>query len=195
MISDAKEIMALFPTVSSVQSSCKLPLLQQLMTAIENNIKSNVNNDDDLDGGIKIRLIIPFDNAIDEITQKFRHNKGILVNYVDEIKEYSIDRSVLLIIDKKISIIIGINEQDGINNNNDGNKNNCLLKPKSIFLYNKDDNDASKSAVISQISAFEIIWNQADTKTVIENRAKGEEDYINVSEDEFRRLIHQKRVF
>ncbi len=189
IISDAKEIMALFPTVSSVQSSYKLPLMQQLMTAIENNIKSDVNDDNDLHGILKIRLIIPFDNAMDEITQKFRQNKGILVNYVDETKECSIDRSVLLIIDKKISIIIGINEQDGINKNNYGNKNNNLLKSKSIFLYNKDDNDASKSAVFSHITAFEIIWNQAETKKMIENADKAKEDFINICAHELRSPI------
>ena len=134
IISDAKEIMALFPTVSSVQSSYNLSLLQQLMTAIENNIKSDVNDDDDLDRCLKIRLIIPFDAAIDKITQKISQNKGIVVNYIDETKECSIDRPVLLIIDKKISIIIRINEQDDINNNNDGNKNANQTKPKGIYL-------------------------------------------------------------
>ncbi|HYZ95102.1 MAG TPA: HAMP domain-containing sensor histidine kinase, partial [Nitrososphaeraceae archaeon] len=138
---------------------------------------------------LKIRLIIPFDAAIDEITQKFRQNKGVLVNYVDENKEYSIDRPALLIIDKKISIIIGINEQDEINNNNDGNKNNCLLKPKSIFLYNKDDNDASQSAVFSHITAFEIIWNQAETKKMVEDADKAKEDFINICAHELRSPI------
>ncbi len=189
IISDAKEIMALFPTVSSVQSFYRLSLLSQLMAAIENNIKSNVDDDDDIDRGLKIRLIIPFDKAIDEITQKFRQYKCILVNYVDEIKEYSIDRSVLLIIDKKVSIIIGINEQDDINNNKDENKNNNLLKSKSIFLYNKDDNDASKSAVFSHITAFEIIWNQAETKKMIENADKAKEDFINICAHELRSPI------
>lgn len=193
MISDAKEIMALFPTVSSVQSSYGLSLLQQLMTAIENNVKSDVNDDDDddddLDSGLKIRLIIPFGAAIDDITQKLRQNKGILVNYVDEIKEHSIDRAVLLIIDKKISIIIGINEQDDINNDNDGNKNNNLLKSRSVFLYNKYDNDASKSTVFSHITAFEIIWNQAETKKMIENADKAKEDFINICAHELRSPI------
>ena len=88
MISDAKEIMALFPTVSSLQSFYRLSLLSQLMAAIENNIKSNVDDDDDIDRGLKIRFLIPFDKALDEITQKFRQYKGILINYVDEIKEF-----------------------------------------------------------------------------------------------------------
>ncbi|HYO05444.1 MAG TPA: hybrid sensor histidine kinase/response regulator [Phototrophicaceae bacterium] len=190
IIFDAKEIMALFPTVSSVQSSYSLSLLQQLMAAIENNIKSDVNDDvEDMDRGLKIRLIIPFDAALDEITQKFRQNKGIMVNYVDETKEYSIDGSALLIIDKKISIIIGINEQDNINNNNDGNKNNNLLKSESIFLFNKDDNDGSKSAVFSHITAFEIIWNQAETKKMIENADKAKEDFINICAHELRSPI------
>ena len=189
MISDAKEIMALFPTVSSLQSFYRLSLLSQLMAAIENNIKSNVDDDDDIDRGLKIRFLIPFDKALDEITQKFRQYKGILINYVDEIKEYSIDRSVLLIIDKKVSIIIGINEQDDINNNKDGNKNNSLLKSKSIFLYNKDDNDASKSAVFSHITAFEIIWNQAETKKMLENADKAKEDFINICAHELRSPI------
>ncbi|HYP42585.1 MAG TPA: HAMP domain-containing sensor histidine kinase, partial [Candidatus Nitrosocosmicus sp.] len=189
IISDAKEIMALFPTVSSVQSSFELSLLQQLMTAIENGIKSDVNGDDDLDRSLKVRLVIPFDAAIDEITQKFRQNKGVLVNYVDEKKEHSIDRPALLIIDKKISMIIGINEQDDINNNNDGNKNNCLLKSKSIFLYNKDDNDASKSVVFSHITAFEIIWNQAETKKMVEDADKAKEDFINICAHELRSPI------
>ncbi|MBA3285519.1 MAG: hybrid sensor histidine kinase/response regulator [Nitrosopumilus sp.] len=190
IISDAKEIMALFPTVSSVKSFYGLSLLPQLMAATENNIKSSVNDDDDdIDRGLKIRLIIPFDNAIDEIAQKFRQNKGILVNYVDEIKEHSIDRPVLLIIDKKISVIIGINEQDDIHDNNDGDKNNNLLKSKSVFLYNKDDNDASKSAVFSHITAFEIIWNQAETKKMIENTDKAKEDFINICAHELRSPI------
>ena len=189
MISDAKEIMALFPTVSSLQSFYRLSLLSQLMAAIENNIKSNVDDDDDIDRGLKIRFLIPFDKALDEITQKFRQYKGILINYVDEIKEYSIDRSVLLIIDKKVSIIIGINEQDDINNNKDGDKNNSLLKSKSIFLYNKDDNDASKSAVFSHITAFEIIWNQAETKKMLENADKAKEDFINICAHELRSPI------
>ncbi len=189
IISDAKEIMALFPTVRSVQSFYRLSLLPQLMAAIENNIESNVDDDDDIDRSLKIRLIIPFDKAIDEITQKFRQNKGILVNYVNEIKEHSIDRSVLLIIDKKISIMIGINEQDDINNNNNENKNNNLLMSKSIFLYNRDDNEASKSAVFSHITAFEIIWNQAETKKMIENADKAKEDFINICAHELRSPI------
>ncbi|MEJ7641493.1 MAG: hybrid sensor histidine kinase/response regulator [Candidatus Nitrosocosmicus sp.] len=190
IISDAKEIMALFPTVSSVKSFYGLSLLPQLMAATENNIKSSVNDDDDdIDRGLKIRLIIPFDNAIDEIAQKFRQNKGILVNYVDEIKEHSIDRPVLLIIDKKISVIIGINEQDDIHDNNDEDKDNNLLKSKSVFLYNKDDNDASKSAVFSHITAFEIIWNQAETKKMIENTDKAKEDFINICAHELRSPI------
>ncbi len=189
IISDAKEIMALFPTVRSVQSFYRLSLLPQLMAAIENNIESNIDDDDDIDRSLKIRLIIPFDKAIDEITQKFRQNKGILVNYVNEIKEYSIDRSVLLIIDKKISITIGINEQDDINNNNNENKNNNLLMSKSIFLYNRDDNEASKSAVFSHITAFEIIWNQAETKKMIENADKAKEDFINICAHELRSPI------
>ena len=189
IISDAKEIMALFPTVRSVQSFYRLSLLPQLMAAIENIIESNVDDDDDIDRSLKIRLIIPFDKAIDEITQKFRQNKGILVNYVNEIKEHSIDRSVLLIIDKKISIMIGINEQDDINNNNNENKNNNLLMSKSIFLYNRDDNEASKSAVFSHITAFEIIWNQAETKKMIENADKAKEDFINICAHELRSPI------
>ena len=190
IISDAKEIMALFPTVSSAKSFCRLSLLAQLMAAIENNIKSNVNdNDDDIDRNLKIRLVIPFDNAMDEITQKFKQNKGVLVNYFDEIKEHSIDRPVLLIIDKKISIVIGINEHDNIHNNNDVDKNNNLPKLKSIFLYNKDDNDASKSAVFSHITAFEIIWNQAETKKMIENAEKAKEDFINICAHELRSPI------
>lgn len=191
IISEAREIMALFPTVSSVQSSYRLSLLQQLMTAIENNIKSNVNDDvDDIDGGLKIRLIIPFDEAMDGITQKIRQNKGILVNHVDEIKEEcSIDRSILLIVDKKISVIIGINDQDGANNDDGENKSNRLLKSESVFMYNKDDDDASKSAVFSHITAFEIIWNQAETKKMLENADKAKEDFINICAHELRSPI------
>jgi signal transduction histidine kinase len=191
IISDAKEIMALFPTVRSVQSFYKLSLLPQLRTAIENNLKINVNDDDDDDigNGLKIRLIFPFDKATDEITQEFRQNKCILVNYFDEIKEYSVDGSVLLIVDKKISLIIGIGKQDDINNNNDGTKNNSLLKSKSISMYNKDDGYESKSAVFSHITAFEIIWNQAETKKMIENADKAKEDFINICAHELRSPI------
>ncbi len=188
VISDAKEIMALFPAVSSVLPSCRLSLLQQLMSTMERSIKSNMDYDG-VGSPIKIRLIIPFDNAMDEIIQKFRHNNNILVNYVDELQDHSIDGLILLIIDKKISIVIGVSEQDNDNNNNYGDKNNDALNPGLTFLYNKLDNNVSKSIVFSHITAFEIIWNQAETKKKIENTDKVKEDFINICAHELRSPI------
>ena len=56
-------------------------------------------------------------------------------------------------------------------------------------MYNKDDNDASKSAVFSHITAFEIIWNQAETKKMLENADKAKEDFINICAHELRSPI------
>ena len=188
VISDAKEIMALFPSVNSVLPSYKLSLLQQLMSTKERSIKSSMDYDG-VGSHLKIRLIIPFDNAMDEIIQKFRHNNNILVNYVDELQDHSIDGPILLIIDKKISIVIGVNEQDNDNNNNYGDKNNDALNYELTFLYNKHDNDVSKSVVISHITAFEIIWKQAETRKIIENTDKVKEDFINICAHELRSPI------
>jgi signal transduction histidine kinase/CheY-like chemotaxis protein len=192
-ISNAKEIMALFPTVDSVLPSFRSSLLQQLMTEIENNFKKTVNNDNDESRLPQIRLLIPFDEVINEIIQKSEYGKNILINYVNEIKNYSIDDAVLLILDKKISLILKAkepNDNGNIINSNDDDKNHeDLSNSHLIFLYNKFDNAESKSIVLSHIAAFEHIWDQAETNKLIEinDRLKG--DFINICAHELRSPI------
>ena len=125
MISEAKEIMAIFPTVKSVLSTYNSALIQQLIFTMRNNFNDSENNHE---GAIKnnpeIRIIIPQDKEIDDIIQGFRQNKNTHIRNISEINDIFVDKAIFIIIDRKISIIIKVNEQDGDDNNDDTNNSN-----------------------------------------------------------------------
>ena len=189
IISNATEIMALFPSVNSVLSFNTSTIMMHLIAVMENNVNSE-NKDNNVDNNLKIRIIIPYDGVIDTIIQKFKQNKNTFIHHISGIKDNSVEKAVFLIVDRKISIVYRINEQDNHqeNFNNNGN-NNIQTSQDAVFLYNQDDNGISRSVVFSHISAFETLWIQAEKYEEMKNKDKVQEDFINICAHELRSPI------
>src|SRR5215213_7881484 len=121
-ISQAKEIMAVFPTVKSVLSTQKSALIQQLILKMQSNINdSDTNHGNAIDNNPKIRIIIPQDKEIDDIIEGFRQNKNTHVHNISGINGIFMDKAIFIIIDKKTSIIIKTGEQGNNDDCGDGN--------------------------------------------------------------------------
>jgi hypothetical protein len=63
--------MALFPSGRSVLSFKTSLIMQQLFNVMENSVNNNNNN---VKNHQKIRIIIPYDKILYEVTQKFKQN-------------------------------------------------------------------------------------------------------------------------
>ncbi len=176
--------MALFPSVNSVLSFSTSPLLQQLIDVIEH----NAHNSNDL----KIRIIIPYDDSIDKVIQKFRQNKNTSIHYISEITDDFVEKAIFLIVDRKISIVSRIDKHEKHPENFNSNKNNNDDAIRnSLFVYNKCDNDVGNSVVFSHIAAFETLWIQAENYELMKNKDKVKEDFINMCAHELRSPIQQ----
>src|SRR4051812_23905962 len=106
-ISQAKEIMAVFSTVKSVLFTYKSAFIKQLIFKMQSNLNdSDANHDNAINNNPKIRIIIPQDKEIDDITQGFRQNKNTHIRNISGINDISIDSAIFIVIDKKTSIII-----------------------------------------------------------------------------------------
>jgi signal transduction histidine kinase/CheY-like chemotaxis protein len=187
-ISNATEIMALFPSVSSVLSFKTSLILQRLFDVMEN---SGNNNNKDVKNNQKIRIIIPYDKQLYEIIQKFKQNNNSFVHYISEINDNSVDKAVFLIIDRKISLVIKIKEQDNLKiSDSDRENKDLMLAEKTFFLYNKSDNDISDFIVYSHIASFEALWNQTENSEDTKNKDEVQrEDFINICAHELRSPI------
>jgi signal transduction histidine kinase/CheY-like chemotaxis protein len=187
-ISNATEIMALFPSVSSVLSFKTSLILQQLFDVMEN---SGNNNNKDVKNNQKIRIIIPYDKILYEIIQKFKQNNNSFVHYISEINDDSVEKAVFLIVDRKISLVIKIKEQDNLENADSDRENKDLMSTeKTVFLYNKSDNDISDSVVYSHVASFEALWKQTENFEDVKNEDEVKrEDFINMCAHELRSPI------
>jgi len=191
-ISQAKEIMAIFPTVKSVRSTYKLALIQQLILKTQSNFNdSNTNHDNSIDNNPKIRIIIPQDKEIDDITQRIRQNKNTHVRNISGINDIFMDKAIFIIIDKKTSIIIKTGEQ--VNNDDCGGDNkNSDFSPKKemVFSYNRYDNETDNGQVVfSHIAAFEMIWKLTGALQKVTNNDQVKEDFVNICAHELRSPI------
>jgi len=187
-ISNATEIMALFPSVGSVLSFKTSLILQQLFDVMENSVN---NNNIDVKNNQKIRIIIPYDKILYEIVQKFKQSNNSFVHYISEINDDSVEKAVFLIIDRKISLVIKIKEQDNLESvDSDTENKDLMLTEKTFFLYNKNDNEISDSIVYSHIASFEALWNQTANFEDTKNRDEVKrEDFINICAHELRSPI------
>jgi len=189
IISDAREVMAVFPTVNSVLASNNSSTIQNLMNVIENIIKNSRDEENNIGNNPKIRIIIPYDKTLDKIIQKFKQNNNSFIHYISEIKDTYVDKAILIIIDRTISLVVRINDHENKNNTDTYDNKNILPTTESVFLYNKSDNDMSSSVVFSHISAFEILWRQSEANEEMENNDKIKEDFINICAHELRSPI------
>jgi signal transduction histidine kinase len=189
IISDAKEVMAVFPTINSILASNNLSVIQNLMNIMENITKRGRDEENDNDNNPKIRIIIPYDKTLDKIIQKFEQNNNSFIHYISEIKDTSIDKAIFIIIDRTISLVVRINEHENKNNISSNENRNILPTTESVSLYDKDDNNFSSSVVFSHISAFEILWRQSEDNKEMENSEKIKEDFINICAHELRSPI------
>ena len=100
-------------------------------------------------------------------------------------------KTVFLIVDRKISLVIKIKEQDNLENaDRDRENKDLMLTEKTVFLYNKSDNDISDSVVYSHIASFEALWNQTENFEDIKNKDEVKrEDFINICAHELRSPI------
>jgi hypothetical protein len=200
-ISQAKEIMAVFPTVKSVRSTYKLALIQQLILKTQSNFNdSDTNQDNSIDNNPKIRIIIPQDKEIDDIIQEIRQNKNTHVRNISGINDVFMDKAIFIIIDKKTSIIIKTGEQgnndecrDG-NNDDDGcgdNKNSDFSpKKQMIYSYSRYDDETDNGQVVfSHIAAFEMIWKLTGALQKVTNNDQVKEDFVNICAHELRSPI------
>ena len=201
IISEAKEIMAIFPTVKSVLSTYNSALIQQLIFTMRNNFNDSDNNHESvINNNPNIRIIIPQDKEIDDIIQRFRQNKNTHIRNISEINDIFVDKAIFIIIDRKISIIIKINEQDGDDNNDDTNNstsnndnsksNGFSPRRKATFTYSRYDNESgNRPVVFSHIAAFEMLWKLTETMQKITNSDKVREDFVNICAHELRSPI------
>ena len=201
IISEAKEIMAIFPTVKSVLSTYNSALIQQLIFTMRNNFNDSDNNHESvINNNPNIRIIIPQDKEIDDIIQRFRQNKNTHIRNISEINDIFVDKAIFIIIDRKISIIIKINEQDGDDNNDDTNNSNnnnnnsksngFSPRRKATFTYSRYDNESgNRPVVFSHIAAFEMLWKLTETMQKITNSDKVREDFVNICAHELRSPI------
>ena len=201
IISEAKEIMAIFPTVKSVLSTYNSALIQQLIFTMQNNFNDSDNNHESvIKNNPNIRIIIPQDKEIDDIIQGFRQNKNTHIRSISEINDIFVDKAIFIIIDRKISIIIKVNEQDGDDNNDDTNNSNnnnnnsksngFSPRRKATFTYSRYDNESgNRPVVFSHIAAFEMLWKLTETMQKITNSDKVREDFVNICAHELRSPI------
>jgi signal transduction histidine kinase/CheY-like chemotaxis protein len=180
--------MALFPSVSSVLSFKTSLILRQLFDIMENSVN---NNNNEVKNHQKIRIIIPYDKILYEIIQKFKQNSNSFVHYISEINDDSVEKAVFLIVDRKISLVIKIKEQDSLESaESDIENKDFMLTEKTFSLYNKSDNDISESVVYSHIASFEALWNQTENFEDIKNEDDiKREDFINICAHELRSPI------
>lgn len=206
IISEAKEIMAIFPTVKSVLSTYNSALIQELIFTMRNNFNDSDNNHESvINNNPKVRIIIPQDKEIDNIIQRFRQNKNTHIRNISENNDIFIDKAIFIIIDRKISIIIEINEQNGEDNNDDthnSNTNNSSINNnnsksngfstirKATFTYSMYDNEfCNRRVVFSHIAAFEMLWKLTETMQYMTNSDKVREDFVNICAHELRSPI------
>ena len=201
IISEAKEIMAIFPTVKSVLSTYNSALIQQLIFTMRNNFNDSDNNHESaINNNPKIRIIIPQDKEIDDIIQGFRQNKNTHIRNISEINDIFVDKAIFIIIDRKISIIIKVNEQDGDDNNDDTNNSNnnnnnsksngFAPRRKATFTYSRYDNESgNRPVVFSHMAVFEMLWKLTETMQKITNSDKVREDFVNICAHELRSPI------
>ncbi len=201
IISEAKEIMAIFPTVKSVLSTYNSALIQQLIFTMQNNLNDSDNKHESaIKNNPNIRIIIPQDKEIDDIIQGFRQNKNTHIRNISEINDTFVDKAIFIIIDRKISITIKVNEQDGDDNNDDtnnssNNNNNSKgdgfsPRRKATFTYSRYDNESvNRPVVFSHIAAFEMLWKLTETMQKITNSDKVREDFVNICAHELRSPI------
>jgi len=191
-ISQAKEIMAIFPTVKSVRSTYKLALIQQLILKTQSNFNdSDTNHGNSIDNNPKIRIIIPQDKEIDDIIQGIRQNKNTHVRNISGINDIFMDKAIFIIIDKKTSIIIKTGDQ--VNNDDcDGDNKNRDFSPKKemVFSYSRYDNETDNGQVVfSHIAAFEMIWKLTGALQKVTNNDQVKEDFVNICAHELRSPI------
>jgi signal transduction histidine kinase len=203
IISEAKEIMAVFPTVKSVLSTYKSALMQQLIFTMQSNFKDSYNSYEDraIDNSPKVRVIIPHDKEIDGIIQRSRHNKNTSIRNISDISDIFIDKAIFIIIDRKTSIIIKTDEPDydgdtgnSENNNNSSDKSGGFSAIKeTAFSYSRHDDDddetGSGPVVFSHIAAFEMLWKLTETLQKITTSDKVKEDFVNICAHELRSPI------
>jgi signal transduction histidine kinase/CheY-like chemotaxis protein len=191
-ISQAKEIMAVFPTVKSVLSTHKLALVQQLILKMQSNFNdSDANHGNSIDNNPKIRIIIPQDKEIDDIIQGFRQNKNTHIHNISGINDIFMDKVIFIIIDKKTSIIIKTGEQGNNDDGGGGNKNSGFSPRKEMaFSYSRYDNETDNEQVVfSHIAAFEMIWKLTGALQKVTNSDKVKEDFVNICAHELRSPI------
>jgi signal transduction histidine kinase/CheY-like chemotaxis protein len=191
-ISQAKEIMAVFPTVKSVLSTYKSALIQQLILKMQSNFNdSDVNHGNAIDNNPKIRIIIPQDKEIDDIIQGFRQNKNTHIRNISGINDIFMDKAIFIIIDKKTSIIIKTGEQGNNDDGGGGNKNSGFSPRKEMaFSYSRYDNETDNEQVVfSHIAAFEMIWKLTGALQKVTNNDKVKEDFVNICAHELRSPI------
>jgi signal transduction histidine kinase/CheY-like chemotaxis protein len=191
-ISQAKEIMAIFPTVKSVLSTYKLALIQQLILKMQSNFNdSDTNHGNSIDNNPKIRIIIPQDKEIDDIIQGIRQNKNTHVRNISGINDIFMDKAIFIIIDNKTSIIIKIGEQGNNDDGCGGNKNSDISPRKEMaFSYSRYDNETDNGQVVfSHIAAFEMIWKLTGALQKVTNNDQVKEDFVNICAHELRSPI------
>jgi signal transduction histidine kinase len=191
-ISQAKEIMVVFPTVKSVLSTYKSALIQQLILKMQSNFNdSDTNHGNAIDNNPKIRIIIPQDKEIDDIIQGFRQNKNTHIRNISGINDIFMDKAIFIIIDKKTSIIIKTGEQGNNDDGGGGNKNSGFSPRKEMaFSYSRYDNETDNGQVVfSHIAAFEMIWKLTGALQKVTNNDKVKEDFVNICAHELRSPI------
>jgi signal transduction histidine kinase/CheY-like chemotaxis protein len=200
IISEAKEIMAVFPTVKSVLSTYRSALMQQLIFTMQSNFKDGDNSYDEgaIDNSPKVRVIIPQDKEIDGIIQGSRQNKNTSIRNISDINDVFIDKAVFIIIDRKTSIIIKTDDQDnggdtgnGENSSSSSDKNSDLSprKETAVSYSRYDDETGGGPVVFSHIAAFEMLWKLTETLQKITTSDKVKEDFVNICAHELRSPI------
>jgi two-component system sensor histidine kinase VicK len=157
-----KEIMLLLPTLHVTLEQERLGLIQLLLNRAK-------------EDGIKIRILMPDNKSIESIAEALKLQTHIDVRFIEQTAD---TKGIFLIVDRKVSLVIGLGEDsDAANYSVETNRSNVAYSNREAY-------------VLSYVAAFENLWTQTDSYQKIKVDNKMKEEFINIAAHELRTPIH-----
>ena len=141
--------------------------------------------------GIKVRLLTPRDSSIEESLQNLKDTSSIGINYLETEAAAGI-KNKYLIIDRKSSLVIELNDKDDIIDNyyyhlrQKEDENFTSIIPQTSTILGTSIYSNSKSTVLSYLTIFETLWRQTELFEQLKQADILKTEFINIAAHELR---------
>jgi signal transduction histidine kinase len=142
--------------------------------------------------GIKVRLLTPKNSSIEESLQNLKNTSSIGINYLETEAAAGI-KNKYLIIDRKSSLVIELNDKDDIIDNyyyhlrqKEDENFTPSITPQTSTILGTSIYSNSKSTVLSYLTIFETLWSKTELFEQLKQADILKTEFINIAAHELR---------